>query len=87
MPCLTSKANPMTFQETKVVWSLSDMYMFENIGFSKIPPPTKHQHESAGDFRYLCCAVCEAGPLGYGLLLGSPPVFHLATDRVIEQKQ
>lgn len=84
LPCVTSKASPLVLQETKKVWCLHDMYQFENIGFSKIPPPSNHQ-QSAGDFRYLCCAACDAGPLGYGFLLGEPPVYHLAVDRVTEE--
>lgn len=74
----------MTFQETKRVWSIQGgMYTFENIGISKIPPPSNHQ-VSAGDFRYLCCAACDSGPLGYGFLMGTPQTFHLAVDRVKE---
>ncbi|XP_050546899.1 guanine nucleotide exchange factor MSS4 homolog [Daktulosphaira vitifoliae] len=37
-------------------WLVPDMYMFENIGFSKLV-------ESG--FKYLICADCEIGPIGW----------------------
>lgn len=36
-------------------WQVSDMYSFENIGFSN----------TVGDVKYLACADCEIGPVGY----------------------
>ena len=36
-------------------WQVSDMYSFENIGFSN----------TVGDIKYLACADCEIGPVGY----------------------
>jgi hypothetical protein len=40
--------------------SLESMYQFENIGFLKSDPNQKHI-----DVRYLICADCDYGPLGY----------------------
>jgi len=36
-------------------WQVDDMYTFYNIGFSK----------TVGTKKYLVCADCERGPLGY----------------------
>ena len=36
-------------------WLVSDMYHFENVGFSKI----------VGTVRFLICADCEIGPIGW----------------------
>ncbi|KAI7872091.1 Mss4 protein-domain-containing protein [Spinellus fusiger] len=36
-------------------WRLGDMMEFENIGFSK----------TVGSIKYLSCADCDIGPLGY----------------------
>jgi hypothetical protein len=45
------------------------MMAFENIGFTK---------ETEGSLRYLCCAECEIGPLGYAL----DNLFCIVADRV-----
>lgn len=34
---------------------IDDMFTFENIGFSN----------TVGDYKYLICADCEMGPVGY----------------------
>ncbi|KAL3288458.1 hypothetical protein HHI36_002903 [Cryptolaemus montrouzieri] len=36
-------------------WSVPDMYTFQNVGFSN----------TVGSTKYLTCADCEAGPIGY----------------------
>lgn len=36
-------------------WIIDDMYTFENIGFSN----------TVGNYKYLICADCEMGPVGY----------------------
>ncbi|KAK4474364.1 hypothetical protein MN116_001527 [Schistosoma mekongi] len=36
-------------------WCVNDMYAFENVGFTN----------SVSTFRYLTCADCELGPLGF----------------------
>lgn len=36
-------------------WVVDDMFTFENIGFT----------HSVGSVKYLSCAYCERGPLGY----------------------
>lgn len=36
-------------------WQVANMYTFENIGFSN----------TVGNIKYLACADCEIGPIGY----------------------
>ncbi|KAK4023818.1 Guanine nucleotide exchange factor MSS4 [Daphnia magna] len=36
-------------------WMIPDMFQFENVGFSK----------TVGNFKYLVCADCEIGPIGW----------------------
>ena len=36
-------------------WLVSDMYTFENVGFSN----------TVGTLKYLICADCEIGPIGW----------------------
>ena len=36
-------------------WMVEDMFTFENIGFSN----------TVGSTKYLICAECEIGPIGY----------------------
>lgn len=49
-------------------WHVLDMMSFENIGFTK----------EQGPLRYLCCADCEAGPLGFA----ENEHFYISIDRV-----
>lgn len=85
LPRMSSRAGSPVFEAIRQAWAVDDMYAFENIGFSKAPPPSSHPRPE-GDYRYLCCAACDAGPLGYGLLAARPPVFRLAADRVASQQ-
>ena len=41
----------------KEFWCVSDMYHFENVGFSK--------NVGGGTHKYLLCADCEIGPFGW----------------------
>lgn len=56
-----------TFKE---FWVVEDMFTFENIGFSN----------SVGDFKYLICADCEMGPVGYHVI--SSKKNYVALERV-----
>ncbi|KAJ8962503.1 hypothetical protein NQ318_000893 [Aromia moschata] len=47
-------ANPET-ECVSLFWSVNDMFTFQNVGFSNTVASTK----------YLTCADCEAGPIGY----------------------
>lgn len=42
-------------EDLSLFWLVTDMLMFENIGFSN----------TVGNTKYLACADCEAGPIGY----------------------
>lgn len=47
--------NELETESFKDFWFVDDMFTFENIGFSN----------TVGDFKYLICADCEMGPVGY----------------------
>ncbi|CAG8645154.1 7555_t:CDS:2, partial [Scutellospora calospora] len=46
-----------TSQSIVEYWQLTDMMAFENIGFSKTIEET--------GLKYICCADCNIGPIGY----------------------
>lgn len=53
-----TKANPVSEPDTENLsrfWVVDDIYTFENVGFS----------HTVGNNKYLTCADCEAGPIGY----------------------
>ncbi|XP_066262458.1 guanine nucleotide exchange factor MSS4 homolog [Euwallacea similis] len=47
-------ANPET-ESMSSFWAVKDIYTFYNVGFSN----------TVGNTKYLTCADCEAGPIGY----------------------
>ncbi|CAG9766112.1 unnamed protein product [Ceutorhynchus assimilis] len=47
-------ANPET-EHTSLFWVVKDMFTFYNVGFSN----------AVGNTKFLTCADCEAGPIGY----------------------
>ncbi|XP_055637768.1 guanine nucleotide exchange factor MSS4 homolog [Toxorhynchites rutilus septentrionalis] len=53
----TTAGGPVEFacETLKDFWVVNDMFTFENIGFSRTVDNTK----------YLICADCEIGPVGY----------------------
>jgi hypothetical protein len=52
-------------------WVVDNMFTFENIGFSN----------TVGTVKYLICADCEVGPVGYQDLNDKTSIY-LAVDRV-----
>ncbi|KAH1007284.1 guanine nucleotide exchange factor MSS4 homolog [Dendroctonus ponderosae] len=50
----TTEENPDT-ETTSVFWAVKDMFTFQNVGFSN----------TVGNTKYLTCADCEAGPIGF----------------------
>lgn len=53
-----SKIDPSSEPEAETLsqfWVVNDMYTFENVGFS----------HTVGNNKYLTCADCEAGPIGF----------------------
>lgn len=61
---MTQKDQPVdnTRETLNTHWLVEDRFHFENVGVSK-PIPSGKDDES-DDFRYLCCASCDLGPLG-----------------------
>lgn len=45
----------INYEQLTHFWQVKDMYTFENIGFSN----------TVGNIKYLACADCEVGPIGY----------------------
>ncbi|KAJ3155338.1 hypothetical protein HDU86_004429 [Geranomyces michiganensis] len=70
-PAATSAKYPLV---PAFSWMLSNMMAFENIGFTKAVP-------GGDDTRYLSCADCDVGPLGYHPPT-LPKTFLIAADRV-----
>ena len=54
-------------------WKVDEMMVFENIGFTK----TDGLNQS---LRYLCCADCDLGPLGFNVI--GEKECYVAADRV-----
>lgn len=52
-------------------WLVDDMYAFENVGFTK----------DVGKLKYLICADCEIGPIGWHSL-DDKRSFYVALERV-----
>ncbi|XP_057657071.1 guanine nucleotide exchange factor MSS4 homolog isoform X2 [Diorhabda carinulata] len=58
LPLMKQSKNTERDPETEPVslfWSVNDMFTFQNVGFSN----------TVGIIKYLTCADCEAGPIGY----------------------
>ncbi|KAI8144441.1 Mss4-like protein [Fennellomyces sp. T-0311] len=52
-------------------WQLSNMMDFENVGFSK----------TVGTIKYLSCADCDVGPIGYHDTASDPKEFLISVRR------
>ncbi|CAG8544427.1 4784_t:CDS:2 [Acaulospora colombiana] len=55
-------------------WQLTDLMAFENIGFSKTIIET--------GVKYICCADCNTGPLGYHDTVAKEVEYLIAVDKV-----
>lgn len=58
LPLMKQNKNTESDPETETIsffWLVPDMFTFQNIGFSN----------TVGNTKYLTCADCEAGPIGY----------------------
>ncbi|XP_049544690.1 guanine nucleotide exchange factor MSS4 homolog [Anopheles darlingi] len=66
----TAESEGFTCQKLKHFWMVKDMYTFENIGFSN----------TVNNKKYLICADCEVGPVGYYDL--DTKQCYIALDRV-----
>ncbi|KAF0377027.1 Mss4-like protein [Gigaspora margarita] len=63
-----------TSQSNVEYWQLTDMMAFENIGFSKTIEET--------GLKYICCADCNVGPLGYHDTKAQEKEYLIAVNRV-----
>lgn len=66
-------------KKVEYYWSVTHMLDFENIGFTK-PTAYKKDGEIMTNIRYLTCAGCDIGPIGYEAFGGVK--FYIAADRV-----
>ncbi|KAI8577690.1 hypothetical protein K450DRAFT_250408 [Umbelopsis ramanniana AG] len=51
-------------------WHVGDMMDFDNVGFSK----------TVGDTKFLSCADCDVGPLGYHNIAHQPKEYLISID-------
>lgn len=61
----------VALETCKGFWLLDDKFAFHNVGFS----------HAVGDLRYLTCADCEVGPIGYHTP-AEPNSFYVAANRI-----
>ncbi|MBN3285725.1 MSS4 factor, partial [Polyodon spathula] len=78
LPAMKKKTTPgscgegsVSGEQLKDHWLVDDMYTFENVGFTK----------DVGNIKYLICADCEVGPIGWHCL-DDKKSFYVALDRV-----
>ena len=69
---LNATTQEIPVERIKEFWKIKDMFHFENIGVSK----------TIGTTKYLLCADCEIGPVGYHVTT-NPHAFFLAVNRVV----
>lgn len=67
---LPTPGEPVQEESLKRFCCVDDIFTFENMGFSK----------TVGDQKYLACAECELGPLGFHDLVTKKS--YLSVDRV-----
>ena len=60
-------------------WSVRDVFDFDNVAFSQ---PVA---DSQNSLRYLCCAECDAGPIGYAILNPTTTII-IDQSRVIQDQ-
>eukprot|EP00054_Salpingoeca_dolichothecata_P002926 m.24535 g.24535 ORF g.24535 m.24535 type:complete len:141 (-) comp13397_c0_seq1:30-452(-) len=63
---------PVEQETISSFWVVGDMFAFENVGFS----------HAVGDVKYLTCAECEIGPIGYHIPSATPKQYLIATERI-----
>ncbi|GJQ76442.1 hypothetical protein Trydic_g2155 [Trypoxylus dichotomus] len=73
LPLMSQKKNDgnIETETVSIFWIVNDMFTFQNVGFS----------HTMGNKKYLTCADCEAGPIGYHDL--SENKSYVALSRVI----
>ncbi|KAK0145523.1 Guanine nucleotide exchange factor MSS4 [Merluccius polli] len=68
---LSTSEGPMDGDNLTAHWLVDDMYTFENVGFTN----------DVGRIKYLICADCEIGPIGWHCL-DDKKSFYVAVERV-----
>ncbi|KAA0197531.1 RAB interacting factor, partial [Fasciolopsis buskii] len=68
---LTNAVCDFPTEELDQFWSVKDMYTFENVGFT----------HTVGATRYLICADCELGPIGFQDISSDNSHFYVALAR------
>eukprot|EP00730_Choanoeca_flexa_P014737 TRINITY_DN6551_c0_g1_i4.p1 TRINITY_DN6551_c0_g1~~TRINITY_DN6551_c0_g1_i4.p1 ORF type:complete len:135 (+),score=14.20 TRINITY_DN6551_c0_g1_i4:2-406(+) len=53
-------------------WQVTDMFAFDNVGFTK----------TVGNIKYLSCADCEFGPIGFHDITSNPKTYNVAHARI-----
>lgn len=76
--CLPEIPGTISTSIASYYWCVIQMMNFENIGFTKSAAVNTETPSPA--IRYLICATCDMGPLGYEVPGGSK--FCIAADRV-----
>ncbi|KAG9304299.1 hypothetical protein G9A89_019861 [Geosiphon pyriformis] len=75
LPNETTETEPSdNIRSLQPCWRLTEMMEFENIGFSKTI--------GLSGIKYLSCADCDVGPLGYHETTVSDKEYLIAVDRV-----
>ncbi|CAH1779019.1 unnamed protein product [Owenia fusiformis] len=74
LPHMKKKSDDQTIEDGEMLqnyWVVADMFDFENVGFLK----------TVGTIKYLICADCEVGPIGYQNLEDKTALY-VSLDRV-----
>ena len=72
MKVKTANQEPNDGEELEDFWLIEGMYTFENVGFTN----------TVKSIKYLICADCEVGPIGYHDL-ETKENFYVAVERVV----
>ncbi|KAL8569200.1 hypothetical protein ACOMHN_051880 [Nucella lapillus] len=66
-----NEAKPSDGENLKAFWLVKDMFAFDNVGFTN----------TVGSFKYLICADCEIGPIGWQDI-SDKKAYYIAVERV-----
>ena len=66
-----NETQPMDGEDLKAFWLVTDMFTFDNVGFTN----------TVDSIKYLICADCEIGPIGWHNI-SDKKAFYVAVERV-----
>lgn len=66
-----NEAQPADGEDLKAFWLVTDMFTFDNVGFTN----------TVDSIKYLICADCEIGPIGWHHI-SDKKAFYVAVERV-----